>query len=73
MVLHALPAGAAFDLTTRSLIPQPVEVDAEDPAELAEAARDLRGMARDIAAADASPARCAGAWPAANATDGVTP
>jgi len=55
VVLHALPAGAAFDLTTRSLIPRPVEVAAEDAAELADAARDLRGMARDIAAADASP------------------
>ncbi len=55
VLLHALPAGSAFDLTTRSLIPQPDEVDADDLAEIAEATRDLRGMARDIAAADASP------------------
>ena len=55
VVLHLLPAGAFFDLTTRSLVPQPTEVTAEDAAELADAARDLRGMARDIAAADASP------------------
>ncbi|HET9421423.1 MAG TPA: cyanophycinase [Nocardioides sp.] len=55
VVLHMLPAGSAFDLTTRSLVPQPTEVTAEDAAELADAARDLRGMARDIAAADASP------------------
>ncbi len=55
VVLHALPTGSAFDLTTRSLIPQPDAVDAEDLAEIAEASRDLRGMARDIAAADASP------------------
>ena len=55
VVLHALPAGSWFDLTTRSLIPRAAEIDAEDVAEIAEAARDLRGMARDIAAADASP------------------
>jgi cyanophycinase len=55
VVLHMLPPGAAFDLTTRSLVPQPTEVTAEDAAELADAARDLRVMARDIAAADASP------------------
>jgi cyanophycinase len=55
VVLHTLPEGAVFDVTTRSLVPQPAEVAAEDAAELADAARDLRGMARDIAAADASP------------------
>ena len=55
VVLHALPPGSAFDLTTRALVPQAAEVDADDLAEIAEAARDLRGMARDIAAADASP------------------
>ena len=55
VVLHMLPPGSAFDLTTRTLVPQPTEVTAEDAAELADAARDLRGMARDIAAADASP------------------
>jgi cyanophycinase len=55
VVLHMLPPGAAFDLTTRTLVPQPTEVTAEDAAELADAAHDLRVMARDIAAADASP------------------
>jgi cyanophycinase len=55
VVLHLLPAGSAFDLTTRTLVPQPAEVTAEDAAEIAEAGHDLRQMARDIAAADASP------------------
>jgi cyanophycinase len=55
VVLHSLPAGTAFDLTTRSLVPRAAAVDPDDAAEIAEAARDLRGMARDIAAADASP------------------
>ena len=55
VVLHMLPDGAAFDLTTRSLVPPKVEVSAEDAAEIEEAGRDLRRMARDIAAADASP------------------
>jgi cyanophycinase len=56
VVLHVLPAGAAYDLTTRTLVPQPVVIDPEDAAELAEAQRDMRQLARDIAAADASPA-----------------
>jgi cyanophycinase len=55
VVLHMLPAGSAFDLTTRTLIAQTAEVSAEDAAELAEAEHDLRQMARDIAASDASP------------------
>jgi cyanophycinase len=55
VVLHTLPAEQAFDLTTRSLLAREQEVDPDDAAEIAEAARDLRGMARDIAAADASP------------------
>jgi cyanophycinase len=54
-VLHMLPAGAGFDLTTRTLVQQSAEVTAEDAAEIAEAEHDLRRMARDIAAADASP------------------
>ena len=45
-----------MDSTTRTLVPQPPEVDPEDAAELAEAQRDMRQLARDIAAADASPA-----------------
>ncbi|MEO6511788.1 MAG: cyanophycinase [Nocardioides sp.] len=56
VVLHVLPAGAAYDLTSRTLVPQPVVIDPEDAAELAEAQHDMRQLARDIAAADASPA-----------------
>ena len=55
VTLHVLPAGAAYNLTRRALIPQEPVVDAEDAAELAEAQADMRQMARDIAAADASP------------------
>ena len=55
VTLHVLPAGSAYNLTRRALVPQPPLVDAEDAAELAEAQRDMRQMARDIAAADASP------------------
>jgi cyanophycinase len=55
VVLHMLPAGSSFDLTTRTLVPTSAEVTAEDAAEIAEAEHDLRQMARDIAAADASP------------------
>ena len=57
VVLHVLPDGARFDLTTRALVPAPTEIT--DPAEahdLAHAGKDLRQLARDIAAADASPA-----------------
>ncbi len=56
VVLHVLPAGAAYDLTTRDLRPQAVRVSEEDAAELAEAQADLQQMARDIAAGDRSPA-----------------
>jgi cyanophycinase len=56
VVLHTLPAGTAFDLTERTLIPTPATVDPEDASELAGAQRDMRRMARDIAAADKSPA-----------------
>jgi cyanophycinase len=55
VVLHALPAGTSFDLTTRSLVAPDQRVDLEEAAEIAEASHDLRQMARDIAAADASP------------------
>ena len=55
VVLHVLPDGAAFDLTTRTLVPPAATVDPEDAAELAEAGQDLRRLARDIAAADADP------------------
>ncbi len=56
VILHLLPAGAEFDLTTRTLVPTPTTVDAEDAAEILEAQRDMRQMARDIAASDKSPA-----------------
>jgi cyanophycinase len=56
VVLHALPAGTAFDLTTRTLIAHQSRVTDEDAAELAEAQADVRQMARDIAAADVGPA-----------------
>jgi cyanophycinase len=55
VVLHMLPDGSSFDLTSRTLVAQASEVTAEDAAEIAEAEHDLRQMARDIAAADASP------------------
>ena len=55
IVLHVLPQGARFDLTTRSLLPPEQAVDPLEEAEMAEAGRDLRQMARDIAAGDASP------------------
>jgi cyanophycinase len=55
IVLHVLPAGSAYDLTERVLLPQPAQVSAQDAAELAEAQADLRQMARDIAAGDVGP------------------
>jgi cyanophycinase len=56
VVLHVLPAGTSFDLTTRTLVPANTLVhDAAEALEIAEASHDLRQMARDIAAADASP------------------
>ncbi len=55
VVLHVLPAGTAFDLTTRALLPVEGTVDPSEAAEIAEVGRDLRQMARDIAAGDASP------------------
>ncbi|HEX4685300.1 MAG TPA: cyanophycinase [Nocardioides sp.] len=55
IVLHVLPAGTAYDLTARALLPRPPQVSPQDAAELAEAQADLRQMARDIAAGDVSP------------------
>ncbi|WP_137291924.1 cyanophycinase [Nocardioides dongxiaopingii] len=55
VVLHVLPEGSAFNLTTRSLLPHVAEVDPGEAAEMAEAGQDLRELARDIAAADTSP------------------
>jgi cyanophycinase len=55
VVLHSLPAGSRFDLGTRTLVPPEPVVHPDEAAEIAEAGRDLRQMARDIAAADKSP------------------
>lgn len=55
VVLHVLPEGSAFDLTTRTLVPHAATVDPTEAAEMAEAGQDLRQLARDIAAADADP------------------
>jgi cyanophycinase len=55
VVLHVLPHGARFDLDQRVLLPFENRVDPLEAAELEEAGRDLRQMARDIAAGDASP------------------
>jgi cyanophycinase len=55
IVLHVLPHGVGFDLTERRLLPRDLHVDPLEAAELAEAGHDLRQMARDIAAGDASP------------------
>jgi cyanophycinase len=55
VVLHVLPAGAAYDLTERALVATTLPVSPQVAEELAEAQADLRRMARDIAADDVSP------------------
>lgn len=55
VVMHVLPAGAAFDLTSRTLVRQQPTVDEAAAEELAVANQDLRRLARDIAAGDVSP------------------
>ena len=55
LTLHVLPAGAAYDLTTRTLVPREPVIDESEAEEIAEAGRDLRQLARDIAAGDVSP------------------
>ena len=55
VVLHVLPAGSVFDLTDRSLVRQDPVVDPSEAEELAVAGRDLKRLARDIAAGDVSP------------------
>ena len=55
VVLHVLPEGSVYDLTERALVRQQPVVDPEDAAEIAEAQRDMRQIARDIAAGDISP------------------
>ena len=56
VVFHVLPEGSVFNIGTRTLVPPERNVDPEEADELAEASRDLRQLARDIAAADATPA-----------------
>jgi cyanophycinase len=55
VILHVLPAGAEFDLTTRRLRANVPSAKPTDADELASANRDLRKMARDIAAGDIGP------------------
>ncbi|MET0997229.1 MAG: cyanophycinase [Marmoricola sp.] len=55
VVLHVLPAGSVFNLTSRQLLPSLRRVDPDEAGELASANRDLRKMARDIAAGDIGP------------------
>jgi cyanophycinase len=53
--LHVLPAGSVFDLTEKVLVQQDPVVDPTEAEELAVAGRDLKRLARDIAAGDVSP------------------
>jgi len=55
VVLHVLPAGSVFNLTEKSLVRQAPVVDPGEAEELAVAGRDLKRLARDIAAGDISP------------------
>jgi cyanophycinase len=55
VVLHVLPEGSAYNLTTRTLVPPERVVDDSEALEMAEVGRDLRRLARDIAAGDVSP------------------
>ena len=55
VVLHVLPAGSVFNLTEKSLVRQAPVVDPGEAEELAVAGRDLKRLARDIAAGDVSP------------------
>ncbi len=55
VVLHVLPAGSVFDLTAKVLVREAPAIDPQEAEELAVAGRDLRRLARDIAAGDVSP------------------
>jgi cyanophycinase len=55
VMLHVLPAGSVFDLAERRLLAREPVVDTAEAEELAVAGRDLRRLARDIAAGDISP------------------
>jgi cyanophycinase len=54
-ILHVLPAGNAFDLTTRSLAIFATAEEDLEVEELRAAEADLRGLAREIAAEGVSP------------------
>lgn len=58
VIMHVLPDGATFDLTSRTLVRTPRRVEDTDEVEadeVAVAGRNLRKLARDIAAGDVSP------------------
>jgi cyanophycinase len=55
VVLHVLPAGSVFNLSDRTLVRPTATVDPAVAEELAVAGRDLKRLARDIAAGDVSP------------------
>ncbi len=55
VTLHVLPAGAVFDLTSRTLVDTGSRTSLEEATDLAVAGRDLSRLARDIAAGDVSP------------------
>ncbi|MCW2756374.1 MAG: cyanophycinase [Nocardioidaceae bacterium] len=55
VVLHVLPHGSRFDLAERRLVAGPAVVDQREAREIDAAGRDLRRLARDIAADDAAP------------------
>ncbi len=55
VLLHVLPAGSEFDLTTRCLVPVTPALAPHEAEGLATANRDLRKMAQDIAAGDVGP------------------
>ncbi len=55
VVMHVLPGGSMFDLTTKTLIREAPVVDPTEAEELATVGRDLKRLARDIAAGDVSP------------------
>jgi cyanophycinase len=55
VVLHVLPEGSVFDLSSRTLVRQQPVVDEAAAEELEVANQDLRRLARDIAAGDVSP------------------
>lgn len=55
VVLHVLPEGSVFDLSSRTLVRQQPALDRAVAEELEVANQDLRRLARDIAAGDVSP------------------